>query len=173
MSEVFSKTDQGQEEIKTRAGGLTQRVRQVLIFVDGKRDLTALRTMLPADDLEQTLQALQEQGYIAAISITEESAPSASIAPAEAMPIPLGTAFRELPLTSGTKELELARNFMVNTLKRFTGPYATLSLIEKVYAAQSHAEMRMQFDHWVDAIIKAHAGKHRTDELRSALLEII
>src|SRR5680860_1044054 len=131
MSEVFSKTDQGQEEIKTRAGGLTQRVRQVLIFIDGKRDIGALRKMLPADDLEQTLQALQEQGYIAAITITEE--------------------------------LELARNFMINTLNRFTGPYATISLIEKIYAAHSHAEMRMQFDHWVDAIIKAHAGKHRTD----------
>lgn len=172
MSEVFSKTDQGQQEIKTRAGGLTQRVRQVLIFVDGKRDITALRKMLPADDLEPTLQALQEQGYIAAI-IIQEPAPIMSMVSAEVMPPPIGTMFRELPPTPGTKELELARNFMVNTLKRFTGPYATISLIEKVYAAQSHAEMRMQFDHWVDAIVKAHAGKHRTDELRSALLEII
>src|SRR5680860_850552 len=106
MSEVFSKTDQGQEEIKTRAGGLTQRVRQVLIFIDGKRDIGALRKMLPADDLEQTLQALQEQGYIAAITITEEPAPSASIAPAEVMPTPIGTVFRELPPAPGTKELE-------------------------------------------------------------------
>ncbi|MGV8893761.1 MAG: hypothetical protein ACOH2K_12620 [Burkholderiaceae bacterium] len=167
MSKVFSKTDQGQEEIKTHAGGLKQRVRQVLIFVDGKRDITALRKMLPADDIEQTLQALQEQGYIAATEITEDPASG----PAQATPI--GTVFRELPPKPATKELELARNFMVNTLVRFTGPYATLSLVEKVYAAQSHAEIRMQFDHWVDAIVKAHAGKQRTDTLRISLLEII
>ncbi|MEO8599054.1 MAG: hypothetical protein ABI656_04410, partial [bacterium] len=89
------------------------------------------------------------------------------------IPAPIGTVFRELPPTPATQELDLARNFMVNTLIRFTGPYATLSLVEKVYAAQSHVEIRMQFDHWVDAIVKAHAGKLRTDTLRTSLLEII
>ncbi|NMM26078.1 MAG: hypothetical protein HHJ12_02035 [Glaciimonas sp.] len=177
MSTIFSKTEQGQEEIKTRSGSLTQHVRQVLIFVNGKRDMDALRKMLPTDDLESTLQMLQEQGYIEAVEMTEihdsEPVSISPLVPVEKTSMPTGSIFRDLPLTPSTKELELARNFMMNTLKSFTGPYATISLIEKVEAAQSHTEMRAQFNHWIDAIIQTHPGKQRADELRSALLKII
>lgn len=174
MSKVFSKTGKGQEEIKVRTGNLSQRVRQVLIFIDGKRDLDALRAMLPAGDLENTLQMLQEQDYIAPIETVEisisERAPAAA---SEETPISDSTVFRELPPMPGTQDLELARNFMMNTLKSFTGPYAALSLLEKVDAAQSHAEMRAQFEHWMEAIIETRDGKRRADELRCALLKII
>lgn len=177
MSTIFSKTGKGQEEIKTRIGGLSQRVRQVLILVDGKRDIDALCKISPADDLADTLQALQGQGYIEAIEMTEvpasESAPIVSTVPAETMPTPIDTVFRELLPLPGTKDLELARNFMMNTLKDFNGPYATLSLVEKIYASQSHTEMRAQFEHWVEAINETRDGKRRADELRRALLEII
>lgn len=177
MSTIFSKTGKGQEEIKVRSGGLTQRVRQVLILVDGKRDIDALCKISLADDLEDTLQALQEQGYIEAIEMTavpaSEPTPIVSTVPAETMPTPIGTVFRELPPLPGTKDLELARNFMMNTLKDFNGPYATLSLVEKIYASQSHAEMRAQFEHWIAAITKTQYGKRRADELSRALLEII
>lgn len=64
MSEIFSKTAKGQEEIKTRAGGLTQRMRQVLIFIDGKRSREDLHGMLKGDDMNDLLAALQEDGYI-------------------------------------------------------------------------------------------------------------
>ncbi|NMM36227.1 MAG: hypothetical protein HHJ09_01765 [Glaciimonas sp.] len=177
MSTIFSKTEQGQEEIKARSGSLTQHVRQVLIFVNGKRDTDALRKTLPADDLESTLQMLHEQGYIEAVEMIEihDSDPVSGtpLVPAEKAPIPTGSIFRDLPPTPSTKELELARNFMMNTLKSFTGPYATISLIEKVDAAQSHTEMRAQFNYWIDAIIKTGPGKQRADELRCALLKII
>ena len=52
MGVVFAKTQKGHDEIATKAGGLTPRVRRVLIFVDGKRSVEELRTMLLADDLE-------------------------------------------------------------------------------------------------------------------------
>lgn len=177
MSTIFSKTGKGQEEIKARSGGLTQRVRQVLILVDGKRDFDALCKISPADDLADTLQALLAQGYIEAIEMTAvpagEPALMDSTVPAETMPDPGGTVFRELPPSPATKNLELARNFMMNTLKDFNGPYATLSLVEKIHASQSHAEMRAQFEHWIAAITKTQYGKRRADELRRALLEII
>lgn len=177
MSEVFSKTGKGQEEIKTRAGGLSQRVRQVLIFIDGKRDIEALREMSPADDLTDMLWVLREQGYIEATELIAESASEpvaiVSTAPAEEPALTTSVDFRELPSTPATKELEMARNYMMNTLRNFTGPYAALGLLEKIHAAQSHVEMRAQFEHWIDAIAKAHAGKRRADELRRALLEVI
>ena len=55
MGAIFAKTGKGQAEITTKAGGLTPRVRRVLIFVDGKRSVDELRTMLTADDLQHTL----------------------------------------------------------------------------------------------------------------------
>jgi hypothetical protein len=117
---------------------------------------------------------LQGQGYIAPIETAgmgiSERAPAAA---SEEMPISGSTAFRELPPTPVTQDLELARNFMMNTLKSFTGPYAALSLLEKVDAAQSHAEMRAQFDQWMETIIETRDGKRRADELRCALLKII
>ena len=46
MGVVFAKTRKGQDEIATKAGGLTPRVRRVLIFVDGKRSVDEVRGML-------------------------------------------------------------------------------------------------------------------------------
>jgi hypothetical protein len=174
MNDVFSKTGKGQDEIRTRAAGLTQRVRQVLIFVDGKRDINALRKMLPADDIADTLKMLQEQGYIEAVGTIEApvSEPAQDM-PAEKTLASAGAVFRELPPTPTTQELELARNFMMNTLKSFTGLYSSLSLVEKVNAAQSHAEMRLHFAPWINAITETRDGKRRADELRRSLLEII
>jgi hypothetical protein len=87
MSEIFSKTAKGHEEIKTRAGGLTQRMRQVLIFVDGKRGREELRGMLKGDDMDDLLAALTEEGYIEA-----SGAPAPKAAPQPAAPAPAAAA---------------------------------------------------------------------------------
>jgi hypothetical protein len=173
MNKVFAKTGKGQEEVKTRAAGLSLRVRQVLIFVDGKRDMIALRKMLAADDLEGTLQLLLEQGHIEAIAGGDSCVVEPVSVPHEITPLLADTIFRELPPTPSTNELEMARHFMMNTLKSFTGLYASLSLIEKVSAVQSHVEMRSHFAPWINAITETRDGKRRADELRHALLQII
>jgi hypothetical protein len=64
MGIVFAKTPKGQDEVATRSGGLSPRVRRVLIFVDGKRTVDDLRGMLQSDDLQHTLGMLEEEGYI-------------------------------------------------------------------------------------------------------------
>lgn len=84
MSEIFSKTAKGQEEIKTRAGGLTQRMRQVLIFVDGKRSREDLHGMLKGDDMNDLLAALIEEGYIEVVGKADEKPKAAAPAPAAA-----------------------------------------------------------------------------------------
>lgn len=81
MSRIYSKTEKGQEEIKTRAGGLSQRMRQVLIFIDGKRSRDDLYGMLKGDDLDELLAALATQGLIEA---TGSAAPKQAAAPASA-----------------------------------------------------------------------------------------
>ena len=64
MGVVFVKTQKGHDEIATKAGGLSPRVRRILIFVDGKRSVEELRSMILADDLQHTLGMLEEEGYI-------------------------------------------------------------------------------------------------------------
>ena len=68
MGAVFAKTTKGQNEITGKAGGLTPRVRRVLIFADGKRTVDEMREMLRSDDLQHTLGILEEEGYIELIS---------------------------------------------------------------------------------------------------------
>ncbi|MBS0309287.1 MAG: hypothetical protein JSS58_09985 [Proteobacteria bacterium] len=65
MSQTFSKTAKGQEEIKSRAGNINQRMRQILIFVDGKRSRDDLFGMLRGDDFDQQLKSLVDEGYVA------------------------------------------------------------------------------------------------------------
>ncbi|QAU34817.1 hypothetical protein [Janthinobacterium sp. 17J80-10] len=84
MSNVYSKTPKGQEEIKTRAAGLSQRMRQILIFIDGKRSRDDLFGMLKGDDMDHLLASLVAQGLAEVTgdvaTRTTAPSPSASVA---------------------------------------------------------------------------------------------
>ena len=62
MTVIFAKTEKGHEKVDKRGGGLTPRVRRLLIFVDGKRSVEDLLALIAADDLTHTLGLLEEQG---------------------------------------------------------------------------------------------------------------
>lgn len=113
MSKLYSKTAKGQEEIKTRAGGLTQRMRQVLIFIDGKRSRDDLFGMLKGDDIDELLSALTAQGLIEASgsAAPKPAAPAAPIpaaAPA-AVAAPQPAPKAPPPLPQSAAELERKR----------------------------------------------------------------
>ncbi len=167
MNPAYAKTPKGQEEIETRCHGLNPRARRALILVDGKRRLEELRGLCTVPDLDATLGMLQQDGYIAPVAAPE---------PAPAPPAPALAStdgFRPLPDEAATAELELARNFILNTLKTFTGPYAKLSLMERAQAAQSHAEMRTLYDDWQRAVGDNPQGLMRLDDLAKRLLAVI
>ena len=65
MSSIFRKTAKGVHEIETRAHGLPLRVRNVLILVDGRRDVAALRGLVP-QQVDDMLSMLVEQAFIEA-----------------------------------------------------------------------------------------------------------
>jgi hypothetical protein len=169
MGVVFSKTRKGQEEIDTRVGGLSPRVRRVLIFVDGKRTVDDLRAMLQSDDLQHTLGALEEEGYIEVAAVTT----AAGMAAAPAAPLPPVTAFRELPGQSDPLSLQKARNFMVNTLNAFVGSLGASSLLDRIDQCHDHAGLRSLFDEWYHAIVMSREGKREAEALRTKLLEFI
>ena len=169
MGVVYAKTPKGHEEITSRAGGLTPRVRRVLIFVDGKRTVDELRGMLQSDDLQHTLGMLEEDGYIAAAAAS--STHGMVSAPAAALP-PI-SAFGELPATPDPVRLQQARNFMGNTLKTFVGSLGTSSLLDRIENANGHTGLRGLYDEWHQTITTSRDGRREAEGLRTKLLLVI
>jgi len=169
MGVVFAKTRKGQDEIATKAGGLSPRVRRVLIFVDGKRSVDELRSMLQSDDLQHTLSMLEEAGYIEVSSVTDAAGKSASAQ----LPLAPITAFRELSASPDPVCLQQARNFMTNTLNTFVGTLGNTSLLDRIEQAAGHAELRTLYDEWYHAIVMSRDGKREAEGLRGKLLAVI
>lgn len=169
MGVVFTKTQKGQDEMQTRVGALTPRVRRVLIFVDGKRTVDDLRSMLQADDLQHTLGMLEEDGYIEVATVTNAAGKTA----VPAAPLPPVTAFREMPAEADPVTLQKARNFMMNTLNAFVGSLGASSLLDRIDSSQSHADLRTLFDEWYHAIVMSREGKREAEALRTKLLDVI
>ena len=169
MGVVFAKTQKGHAEIATKSGGLTPRERRVLIFVDGKRSVEELRTMLLADDLQHTLGMLEEEGYIEFHDLT-------GVGPADSSPperLPSITAFGEIPPQVDPIRLQMARNFMTNTLNTFVGSLGTSSLLERIERTGSHNDLRELFDDWYHAIVMSRDGRREAEMLRAKLLNVI
>ena len=169
MAVVFAKTSKGYEEVASRSGGLTPRVRRLLIFVDGKRSVDELRGMLQSDDFQHTLGGLEEEGYIAV---------SSAIGPhgATSMPpavLPSIATFGELPATPDPLRLQQARNFMSNTVKSFVGTLGTSSLLERIERADGHEILRSLYDEWYQSISTSRDGKREAENLRTKLLAVI
>jgi hypothetical protein len=167
MGIAFAKTAKGHDEIATKAGGLSPRVRRVLICVDGKRTVDDLRGMLQSDDLQHTLGMLEEEGYIELASVT-----NAAGTPVQA-PLASITAFAELPANHDPIRLQKARNFMANTLNAFAGTLGNTSLLDRIEQATSHANLRALYDEWYHAIVMSRDGKREAESLRTKLLAVI
>lgn len=170
MAVVFAKTVKGQEEIVSRSGQLSPRVRRVLILIDGKRTVADLRELVAADDLTHTLGALEELGLIEPVATIEET--TGQTQPVD-QPLPSITAFRPLPDTPNPKELEMARNFMTNTLRTFTSTHAPISLVTSIHEARSHEELRVHFPAWYRTIVDSRSGQRRAEDLRADLLKVL
>lgn len=169
MAVIFTKTERGHAEITSRAGGLSPRVRRVLIFVDGKRTVAELRDMLQSDDLQHTLGMLEEEGYIEMAGVAGPGG-RAHEAPA---PMPSMTTFRLHPPGDDPVRLQKARNFMLNTLNAFVGALGTSSLQDRIEAARNQADLRGLFDEWYYAIVSSRDGRREAEHLRGKLLEVI
>lgn len=169
MGVVFAKTPKGQAEITSKTGGLTPRVRRVLIFVDGKRPVEELRGMLQSDDLQHTLGRLEEEGYIEVRGLADGSGPARPVA----LPLPSISAFGELPATPDPLRLQQARNFMANTLNTFVGSLGASSLLERIDTADGHAELRALYDEWYHSMVLSRDGRRQAEALRAKLLQVI
>jgi hypothetical protein len=82
---VALKTDKGLDEVRTRAAGLPQKLRTLLIMVDGKTTVGELLAKFPGvAEVGANLQVLVDQGLVALRPSGAAGAPSSS--PAGAVP---------------------------------------------------------------------------------------
>lgn len=95
MGTIYRKTEKGQAEISTRQFKLVPRLRSALILIDGKRNDEELRKLIAAQP-EETLQALQDEGFIEVTVVTPDkpAARSAAAAAAAAAPAASGSEAR-------------------------------------------------------------------------------
>lgn len=159
----FTKTRKGLDEIETRSGGLHPRVRRLLILIDGRRSNDELATLLNDARFDESLAALQEGGYIER-EAPPEPPPTVVLAP----PADVAVATAD-----SAAQLELARNFMMNTLKTFNGPYSKLSLMQRIHACTSREELHALFGDWLDSIRETRSGRQRAEELSARLQAVI
>jgi len=161
------KTQQGQAEIEHRSGGLDTRLRRLLILVDGKRSLSDLAQLSGIDDVAPLVERLQQAGLIAPRDSQANQRPSADAAPDPAL-----AAVSGLPERDG-KSLDMARNFMFNTLRTFNGNLSKLSLQEAVFKCSDHAGLRALYPAWAEAINQTSMGRKRFPELQKQLFAVI
>ncbi len=129
MPTIFRKTAKGVAEIETRAHRLTPRMRSALIMVDGKRSDADLRPLI-AQQPDETLAALAEQGFIEVLATAPAAAPAPrAVAPAAAAPAPPAPDF------------EARRRAAVRGLNDQLGPQAE-TLAIKMERARTAEELR-------------------------------
>lgn len=148
---MLAKTAKGAEELKSRAHGLAQKLRSLLIMVDGAStagDLIAKFGGIP--DVEAGLQSLVDQGFVEI-----RGAPMATPgAPAASPPVPAAPAAGAAPQTR-----QQAMSALTRMLHDAIGPDADM-LTGRLEKAKTRAEFVAAVERCTDTL-EALAGKAR------------
>lgn len=173
LARVFAKTDEGQAEIKTRALGLTAKVRSVLIMVDGQRNVRDLAG-LTGSDIDVSLHELLSAGCIVEVAPPKIAA-AAAAAPAAAAGPSASDDIAALPPASSrsAKQVDMARNFMTNTVNTMFGANMRLSMIEAIYNCRTADDLRGVYPQWVETMMGSVQGARRLPELRQKLFDVL
>lgn len=163
---TFAKTPKGIEEIEKRSYRLPPKTRQVLIFIDGKRNRSTLGGMVIVSDLDAVLDKLLDEEFVSLVTPVAISAPASIQA---AVPAPK-LAHDEVPLDQAER-LKMARSFLINTTETFLGMYGA-GLIDQAQHARTVEDFRTIVDDWYQAI-SSEAGVKRASEMKSRLVELL
>jgi len=183
LTAVYSKTPEGQQEIQSRALGLSPLVRRTLVLVDGQRSGADLAVFATGQDISAILNELLEKGCIAA-RVVAAAPPKAAAAPAPAAPseasagapaAALSADLAGLPPveTRGPKEVEMARNFMMNTVNTIFGQNTRFTLMEAIFACKTAEDTRRVYSMWAEALNTSRIGAKRLPELREKLFQVL
>ncbi|MCZ4305394.1 hypothetical protein O4G98_11690 [Zoogloeaceae bacterium G21618-S1] len=167
MMPAYAKTAKGVTEVETRADRLKPALRRLLILVDGKKPLDALKSLIGVDEIDEPLSQLVEGGYIEAVDAANDAGAAAGSNVTTAFDL------TSLPAERDPKALDKARNYMINTLKHFHGPYTKLDLMRVVQASESHAQLREHYADWLRCMHESSMAERRLDELNRELFAVL
>ena len=156
------KTPKGIEEVERKVHGLALKSRQVLIMVDGKRDLAALQGIFPPAMVPGILDELLNGEFIRALEPPKPVAPPPPPKPVAKTPV----------ASNDAERFTMARNFMLNTTSAFVG-MAGSSLSGKIEQTMDIEALTLLYHDWRDAIALSGDGKKRLPELEAQLLKLL
>ena len=174
LARVFAKTEEGQAEIKTRALGLSAKVRSVLIMVDGQRTVRDLAG-LTGSDTEVALQELLTTGCIVEVASAKPAAASPAATSSASAESSASGELAGLPPASSrsAKQVDMARNFMTNTVNTMFGANMRLSMIEAISNCRTAEDLRGVYPQWVETMAASAQGARRLPELRQKLFDVL
>jgi hypothetical protein len=159
MATIYRKTAKGQTEIETRAHRLPPRLRSALILIDGKRRDEDMHKLI-AQQPEEALRTLSEQGFIEVIGITATTAApvrAASVPAPVAAPVPAAA-----PAPAPARSFESLRGECVRAFTDAVGPIAE-ALALKMERTRSAADLRPLVEVAQNIIANARGNKAAAD----------
>ena len=181
---IFAKTALGQQEIQTRALRLAPLTRRMLIMVDGKRSGQELAGFVEGHAAELLGELLAQQCIEAVTSLPASSAiaPKATAPTATASSTEKAvTAATDAPPLAGlpppdqrsAKEVEMARNFMTNTVNAEFGQHMRISLIETISNCTTADQLRQVYPLWYSTMASSRSAAKELPTLRDKLLRVL
>ncbi|WP_180131093.1 hypothetical protein [Rhodoferax sp. BLA1] len=175
---VVAKTAIGQDEIKTRARGLSPMLRRLLILVDGKRTGQELASFVSGHAVADLLDELIQQQCIELVTPSSEpgatpAAPSGPDKQATHEVLDAAPAVLPPPESRSALDLAMARNFMTNTVNTIFQPNTRLTLLKAIQACQTSAEARAVYPRWAEAMATSTIGAKRLAEFQDKLFKVL
>jgi hypothetical protein len=173
LDAIYSKTPLGQQEIQHRSLRLPLLTRRVLLLVDGRRPVQELSTLAGNADVPALLSELESLGCIERTGTAATAAPAPAAEPATASTAADPLAALPPPASRTGEQVEMARNFMINTINRMLEQNSRLTLVEKIFHSVDAAELRQHYAAWEEAIGSSWMGRKRLDELKQKLFAVL
>lgn len=164
---VFAKTPKGQEEIQSKTLGLSPLLRRLLILVDSKRSGAELATMVMGHDLRTLMSELASKECVTLVSKSGGSATGSQDNH--------DTFLSKLPPVDSrnAKHLDMAKNFMTNTVNSVFEAYSQFTLLKQISACQSIPEVRLAYPSWAEAMRSNPAGVKKLTEFQEKLAQVL
>jgi hypothetical protein len=150
--------------------------RRLLILVDGKRSGQELAVFVEGHNPGELLRQLLDKGCIEAITVKAVPAVSAPAVQVQTTAARAdGVALAKLPeaSTRSAKEVEMARNVMMNTLNAVFQQNTRLTLMKTISACRSAEEVRSVYPKWADNMRASPEGAKRLPEFNVKLFAVL
>lgn len=173
---VYSKTALGIQEVQSRNLGLSPLERRLLILIDGKRNGQELAVFVEGHNPGALLRQLLDHGCIDAVMVDKSPKPRASAEKSStAVDLSAEAALAKLPdaSTRTAKDVEMARNFMMNTINAVFQQNTRLTLMTHISDSRSAEDVRNIYPKWAENMRASVEGAKRLPEFHEKLFAVL